>query len=322
MLSRRAILAEPGRFEMIKEEITPGPDELLVKVRVCGLCNWEINHYHGVVGQCPQPLGHEWAGEVVGMGESVKGFEIGDHVVAMPVYIGFADYAVLDYRRAIKLDPAVKLEQALGEPLKCVVTVTRASNARPGDCGVLYGCGPMGLWCAQILSGGSLNALIAVDTDDAKLELAKKYGVTHIANPLRDDVAAIVAQATGGHMADFVIEGTGVPELLNDCVRLLRTTGRGRVVLMSSHKRPCHDFDFREMVSRSAELIVAHAKYSEDQMEDMRRGLRFLENGVIKMDDIITHRYELADISRAFEDLVNKPAGYIKGIVVPDAAAE
>ena len=88
---------------------------------------------------------------------------------------------------------------------------------------------------------------------------------------------------------------------------------------MSSHKHPCKNFDFREMVTRCAELVVAHAKYSENQMEDMRRGLRLLERGIIQMDDIITHQYELADISDAFENLINKPKGYIKGIVVPKA---
>lgn len=317
MKTRRAVLAEPGRFEIIQDDVEPNDTELLVKVEVCGLCNWEINHFQGIVGQCPQTLGHEWAGVVVGMGKDVEGYEIGDHVVAMPVYVGFADYAVVDYQRAIKIDKALPLTHALGEPLKCVITVTRAANAKPGDCGVIYGCGPMGLWSTQVLAGGNLNALVCIDTDDEKLALAQKYGATHTANPLRDNVQQVVAEATNGHLADFVIEGTGIPELLNDCVKLLRLSGRGRIVLMSSHKRPCKDFDFREMVTRCAELVVAHAKYSEDQMEDMCRGLRLLERGVIKMDDIITHQYELADIDQAFETLLHKPKGYIKGIIVP-----
>ena len=319
METRRAVLTEPGKLEIRTEDIRPGDRELLVKVAVCGLCNWEINHYQGIVGSCPQTLGHEWAGVVAGMGKDVAGFELGDHVVAMPVYVGFADYAVIDFERAIKIDKDLPLTHALGEPLKCVVTVTRAANARPGDCGVIYGCGPMGLWCTQILSGGNLNALVCIDTDEEKLALAKKYGATHTINPLKANVEQEVLEATGGHLADFVIEGTGIPELLNDCVRLLRLSGRGRIVLMSSHKHPCEKFDFREMVTRCAELVAAHAKYSENQMEDMRRGLRLLEKGVIRMDEIITHQYELADIGAAFENLVSKPKGYIKGIVVPKA---
>ncbi len=319
MLTRRVILREPGKFEIIREEIQPKDRELLVKVAVCGLCNWEINHFQGIVGQCPQTLGHEWAGVVVGMGKDVVGFEIGDHVVAMPVYVGFADYAVIDFERVVKISRELPLTHALGEPLKCVVTVTRAANAKPGDCGVIYGCGPMGLWCTQILAGGNLNALVCVDTDDEKLALAKKYGATHTVNPLRDNVVESVTQATNGHLADFVIEGTGIPEVLNDSVKLLRMTGRGRIVLMSSHKHACKNFDFRDMVTRCAELVVAHAKYSEDQMEDMRRGLRLLERGVIRMDDIITHQYELAEIATAFDNLISKPKGYIKGVVVPNA---
>lgn len=317
MQTRRAVLTAPGEFAIVTEDIAPGRDELLVKVEMCGLCNWELNHYAGIVGSCPQTLGHEWAGRVVAMGPEVQGFSIGDKITVMPVYVGFADYAVVDYRKAYKLKEETNVVHALGEPLKCVVTVVRATRARAGDFGVLYGCGPMGLWATQILAGNTLAGLIAVDVDDEKLALAKKYGATHVINPDKADVIAEVGKITGGHMADFVIEGTGVPELLNTCVLLLRTTGRGRIVLMSSHKRPCKEFDFREMVSRSAELVVAHAKYSANQDEDIRRGIRFLESGVVKMDDIITHRYGLDEIKQAFEDLLHKPKGYIKGVIIP-----
>lgn len=317
MKTRRAILTDPGVFTLVEDDLCPNRDELLVKVGACGLCNWELNHFAGVVGTCPQSLGHEWAGEVVDMGAEVQGFAIGDLITVMPVYVGFADYALVDYRKAYKLRPDVAVEHALGEPLKCVVTVTRAARPEAGDFGVIYGAGPMGLWATQILSGNSLAGLIVVDLDDAKLFLAKKYGATYVINPGNRDVQNEVMRITNNHMADFVIEGTGVPELLNTCVKLLRPTGRGRVVLMSSHKHPCREFDFREMISRSAELVAAHAKYSLNQDEDIRRAIRFLEDGVIQMDDIITHRYRLEEIARAFAELRNKPPGYIKGVVIP-----
>jgi threonine dehydrogenase-like Zn-dependent dehydrogenase len=317
MKTKRAILTAPGQFDIVTADISPARGELLVKVDVCGLCNWELNHYAGIVGQCPQTLGHEWAGGVVDMGAETEGFSVGDKITVMPVYAGFAEYAVVDYRKAYKLRRETNVAHALGEPLKCVVTVARAAKAGVGDFGVIYGCGPMGLWAIQILAGASLAGLIAIDVDDGKLGLARKYGASRVINPGKGDPLAEVAEITAGHMADFVIEGTGVPELLNTCVRLLRPSGRGRVVLMSSHKRPCKDFDFREMVARSAELVAAHAKYSLDQDEDMRRALRFLEDGIIRMDDIITHSYRLEDIGKAFEDLSRKPKGYIKGVVTP-----
>lgn len=318
MITKRAILTAPGEFSIIKDDVAPSDEELLIKVEVCGLCNWELNHYAGIVGTCPQPLGHEWAGYVVDMGSKVEGFSVGDKVTVLPVYVGFAEYAVVDYRKAFKLRPETNIMHALGEPLKCVVTVIRAANASAGDFGIIYGCGPMGLWAAQILSGNFLAGLIAVDIDDNKLALAKKFGATDVINPRKQDVIEATKEITKGHMADFVIEGTGVPELLNTCVRLLRTTGRGRVVLMSSHKEPCKEFDFREMVSRSAELVAAHAKYSSDQIEDIKRGIGFLESGVIRMDKIITHKYPLEDIGHAFQDLLHKPDDYIKGVITPN----
>lgn len=318
MRSRRALLRAPGNFEIITEDIVPSADELLVRVEVCGLCNWELNHYAGVVGDCPQFLGHEWAGYIVEIGQNVKGFSIGDKVTVMPVYVGFSEYALVDYRKAVKLANHVDVSKALGEPLKCVMTVNQATEAKAGDIGVVYGCGPMGLWNIQIFRGNFLSKLIAIDIDDEKLALAARYGATHTINPRREDVLEKVSDITRGHFADFVIEGTGIPEELINCVKLLRQSGRGRIILMSSHKKPAASFDFREMISRSAVLVVAHAKYSSDQLLDLKRGIAFFESGIIQMDDIITHCYSLDEIGKAFEDLKNKPKGYIKGVVYPN----
>ncbi|NMA65202.1 MAG: zinc-binding dehydrogenase [Clostridiaceae bacterium] len=291
---------------------------MLVKVGGCGLCNWELNHWKGLIGPNPQPLGHEWAGEVVQLGEDVEGFEIGDLVSGESVGMtGFSEYLIANAKGCFKLDKSVDTQTALVEPLQCVVTVLNAAAPEAGDYGIIQGCGPMGLWCVQALSGNFQSGLIAVDIDDYKLELAQKYGATHTINSSKTDVKERIAEITKGHMADFVIEGTGIPALLNNAVPYLRRNGRGRLVLMSSHEEPCKEFDFREAIERSIEIRVAHPAYQLKPQDNLRRAIEFINRGVFKMDEIITHKFTLDEIQKAFETLENRPSDFIKGVVVP-----
>lgn len=319
MKSKIAVLIEPKRFEIQEREIVPNADQVLVKVASCGLCNWELNHWFGLIGDCPQAIGHEWNGVVVELGSSASKFKIGDRVTYCPMgqkRPGFSEYVAAEENMIHLVPDHVPLELALGEPLKCVTTVVRATRAEAGDYGILLGCGPMGLWCLSILAGNSLAGLIAVDVDDAKLAIAQKYGATHVINPARQDLAAEVERITNGHLADFVVEGTGSPRLLESAMNLVKN-GRGRVVMMSSHKEKAKDFDFRIAVAKALEIIVAHPKYSVDTADDMRRALDLLGKGIFHMDELITHRYRLEDINQAFHDLEHKPDGFIKGIVLP-----
>jgi len=317
MKTRQAILLEPGRIELTDVELRPGPHDVLVKVAACGLCNWELNHWHGKLGKCPQSLGHEWSGKIVEAGSEVNWLKPGDAVTGLPPKLfGFSEYMVLGASNCLKLDEHVNPEHALGEPLKCIVTVLRAAAPEPGDCGIIVGCGPMGLWCIQALSKGILGRLIAVDVSPEKLRLAHKFGATHVVNPKEGNAAELIGDITGGHMADFLIEGTGVPEVVNQAVLYLKT-GRGRYVMMSSHERPAEGFDWRPVQDKGVIVKGAHPAFSADQADDMRRAANMINNGVFKMDGVITHKFPLDDIQRAFETLERKPSDYIKGIVVP-----
>jgi len=315
MKTKRAVLVEPGRFEIRELDVQPNAGEVLVKVSSCGLCNWELNHFHGKEGSYPQEIGHEWNGVVAQLGEGVTTLQVGDRVVGL-AFPGFTEYTVVDENVCTKIGDSTKLEEALGEPLTCVLNVLRAARPEAGDYGVVLGVGPMGLWCVSALAGNFLTGLIAIDVDDEKLALALKLGATHVIHSKKENVEERIREITGGHMADFVIEGTGIPELLEAAIEYVRD-GRGRLVLMSSHENPASSFDFRTAIGKSLELIVAHPKYSWNLKDDTRRAVELLEKGVFKNEEIITHVYSLDDIQRAFEELEDKPDGFIKGIVVP-----
>jgi threonine dehydrogenase-like Zn-dependent dehydrogenase len=318
MKTKTAFLTAPGKFELGEAELFPKGDQLLVKVAACGLCNWELNHWKGILGTCPQTLGHEWAGTVVETGKEVKSIKTGEMVTILPDSLsGFSEYALVSEKNCCRLDAKVNPVYALGEPLKCVTTVLRAAAPEAGDHAVVQGCGPMGLWCIQALAGNLLSSLIALDIDDTKLEYAKKFGATHTINSKTEDAAKRIEEITEGHLADFVIEGTGVPALLNSAQRYLRRTGRGRLLLMSSHESICKEFDFREAIGRGSRIISPHPAYSADQADDLRRAVSLMNRGVFRVEEVVSHVFSLDDIQTAFETLENKPAGYMKGIVVP-----
>lgn len=316
MLTKRAYLTEKGNFTIKEIDLKPKADEILIKVAICGLCNWELNFWKsngGMYSEYPALLGHEWSGIVVEVGEEVTKFKVGDKVTSYE-YGGFGDYNVAKECMCYKVNPEIKYENAMGEPIKCISTVLTAAAPRVGDTGVILGCGAMGQWCIQSLAGGSLSNLIAIDIDDKKLEIAKKHGATHVINSKTEDAVKAVEEITGRAMADFLIEGTGVPEVLNTAADYLRA--KGRLVLMSSHERCAKEFNFSPIFLKGITLYGASPALSLDPEDDLKRGTVLINSGKINNNLLVSHRFDLNDINKAFDTLDHKPSDYIKGIVV------
>jgi threonine dehydrogenase-like Zn-dependent dehydrogenase len=318
MKTRRAVLTAPRKIEIREIDLNPpAAGQLLVKIAACGLCNWEQNHWKGLLGQCPQSLGHEWGGTVVEIGTGVKGFAAGDKVSGLPDSLtGFSDYILTGAATCLKLAAHVDPAQVPGEALKCIITVLRGTAPEAGDIGVVLGCGPMGLWCIQGIGNTLPAALIAMDVSPLKLDLAKQFGATHTINPRQEDTAARIREISGGHMADFVIEGTGVPETLNAAVTCLKK-GRGRLAIMSSHERVSEGFDWRPVQDKGLMIMSTHPRYSTNEFDDFRRAIMLVNKGTFHMDGIISHRFPLERVQEAFETCEHKPVDYIKGVVIP-----
>ena len=322
MITRRAYLKEPGRFEIEERELVLKSNQILVKIKLCGLCNWELNFWWGTDGpdgyyqNYDGVLGHEWAGIVEAVGEDVTKFQVGDKVTYLPgenEFGGFSEYSVFDERDCYKLNPDVDLYNAMGEPSKCITTVLR--NAAPviGDNGLIQGCGPMGLWCIQGLKSSFLSSIIAVDVDDDKLALAKKYGATHTVNPMKENAEERIAEITGGRLCDFAIEGTGNSGLLQGIMRFLRQ--QGRLIIMSTYSKKIPEFDLTLLNEKCIKIFPAHPESSPNEKEDMERAVQLINRGTFHNEDIISYRFKLEDINKAFDTLNHKPKDYIKGII-------
>lgn len=234
-----------------------GPDDLLVRVRAALTCGTDIKvfqrGYHARMIMPPALFGHELAGDVVAVGANVKGFEIGQRVVAansapclqcfycrrgrlnLCEDLLFNNGAYAEYiripSRIVRLNTYIipphldYRDAALAEPLACVVKGTEDSEVRPGDTVVVIGVGPIGSMFIRLakLRGARV---IAVGRRRNKVEKALQLGADRIlaTEELPNPVAA-VRELTGGHGADIVIEAVGKPETWNWSVEMLRRGG-------------------------------------------------------------------------------------------------
>lgn len=321
MKFKRAVLTKPGEMKIVEVDEEPGEGQVLIEIASCGMCNWELGFWQGELNYqgYPHKLGHEFAGTVAKVGPGCTRYKVGDKVTALDRgFGGFAEYRVTAESKCLPLAEHVDPRYAMGEPQKCILTVLRAAAPEAGDYGVVQGCGPMGMWCIMALAGKTLAGLIAVDVDDAKLELARKYGATYTINSRTEDAAAKIVEITEGRGADFVIEGTGIPQLLDKAQDYLKTGRGARLLLMSSHHDACPSFDFRKTIAKGAQIIAAHPPYSSDEYEDFRRAVALINNGTFDNRALVSHEFPLSQIQTAFETLEHKPAGFMKAIVIPD----
>jgi len=314
MQTRRAMLVEPGRFEIENVAIAPQPGEVLVRMTACGLCNWELGHWRGQLGAAPMSLGHEGCGEIVELGKDVSRLRVGDAVTGLPDSLCcFADYFILREAMAINVTRAPEPGLTLGEPLVCIQNVVRTAQPQAGDIVVVVGCGPMGLWCIQNLAGAIPGALVAVDIDPAKLDLAKRYGATLAITP-RTHPPGETLLANCGRLADVVIEGTGKPAGIAQAIDLLASGGH--LVVMSSFESPAL-VDLMTCCAKHLRIDFAHPGIFGDTGDCLRRVEACVNRGVYRFGEVITHRFPLESIQEAFSALEHKPVGYLKGVVTP-----
>ena len=340
MKRRGAVLVEPGRFETEEDEISPGPGELLVAVEAAGLCPWDLLSYQGQWreevpkwlggeisglsarlytyeqwGEYPKRLGHEPVGRVVEVGRGVRGFAPGERVTG---FFGeaFADVAIAPADQVLKVSPGIPPQHALGEPLSNIIIAVRAASVEIGDYVLLIGCGCLGLNILSGLAGTPAAEIIAVDLKADALRLAKECGATITLNAGQVDVIEEVLRITEGRGVDVAIEACGVPAVLDTCAACLRREGQGRLILAGGHTSPA-TYDLAPLCIYGAVIHAAWPRHSHDRMDDLRRALLMLARGRFPMERLITHRFRLEEIGQAFETMLHRPGGYIKGVVVP-----
>jgi Zn-dependent alcohol dehydrogenase len=226
----------------------------------------------------------------------------------------FAEYAVVPEMGCVPAPAALDFP-ALAL-IGCSVTTgvgAAVFNARvqPGDGVAVIGCGGVGL---NVLQGARLagaTTIVAVDVKDAALDLARKFGATHVVNARREDAVARVQALTGGG-AHFAFEAFGSGATTRLAVDVLRKRGTAVVVGIA----PVGDTAPIEPVvlTRGEKTLTGCYYGSAHPRQDMPRIADWVERGLLDVAGLVTRRYALADINRAYEDIETDAVG--RGVIV------
>ncbi|MEM2940630.1 MAG: zinc-binding dehydrogenase [Thermoproteota archaeon] len=316
MKRKVAVLVEKGRIELVEEEIPSlGKEDVLIKVRACGICTGDLYGFSGypVWFKLPSPLGHEPTGEIVEVGANVTKFSKGDHVTALGGP-GFSDFVVVNESYVEKIPESIPFEYAIGEPLACAVNAVRLVHPKLGDNVAVVGTGFMGLLLVQALNRLGLSNLVGVDVSNERLRLARHYGANMVLNPKEIDVFKETLAITEGKGFDMVIEATGNPTGVGLATRLVKQ--KGRLAIFSYHTNPV-EVDLREWDSRGLEVIMTSPARADDMRENLKIAAQMMTRGNFNLEKLVTHKWVLDEIQKAFEYASKKPSDYIKGVIVP-----
>ena len=211
---------------------SPGPEDVLVAVRACGICGTDVHIVDGEYSPARYPVipGHEFAGEVVAVGREVTGISIGAIVTADPnnpcenpwgcgvsVAGACADYVVVRSWQARVLPGDFDVSVgALVEPLSCAVHGYDLVRANLGDRFLIYGAGTMGLLLVALAARVGAISVSVVEPNAARCDLARSLGATRV---------FASSQPFDGESFDLVIDATGVVGAIEDGLSRLKRGG-------------------------------------------------------------------------------------------------
>ena len=319
-------------------------DGVVVQVKACAICGSDVHGYDGGSGrrQPPIVMGHEAAGVITEVGRDVTMYQVGDRVTFdSTIYCGkcwycrrgmvnlcedrmvlgvacddyrnpgaMAEYVAVPERVLYKLPEGVSFPQAaVVEPLSIAVHAAALSRLKLGDRAVVVGTGTIGLLILQVIKAAGVTELIAVDIDDAKLEVAKKLGATRVINSTREDVSAAVRELTDGRGADIAFEAVGIGATLNNAIDSVRMGGS---VVMVGNVAQKADFPLQKCVTRQIALQGSCASSGEyDICLDM------IAHRMVDTDSIISKVVPLSEGAEWFSRLHAAEPGLIKVVLEP-----
>lgn len=318
-------------------------DEVIVRVKACSICGSDVHGYDGKSGrrQPPVIMGHEAAGIIEKIGKNVTTFEVGNRVTFdSTVYCGkceyckkgqlnlcvdrrvlgvacddyrsqgaMAEYMAVPERILYKLPDSVTYVQAAGvEPLSVAMHAVAMSRLCLGDRAVIVGAGTIGLLLTQLIKAAGALEVIVSDLDDSRLEMAKKFGATHVVNSSKED-AAVILSCTDGKGADIAFEAVGISPTLNAAIDSVRAGGS---VVMVGNLAQKVDFPLQKCVTRQIDLQGTCASAGEyDVCLDM------IGKGKVDIDSIISKVAPLETGGQWFDRLHAMEPGLIKVVLEP-----
>jgi L-iditol 2-dehydrogenase len=310
-----AVLVEPQRIEVVERKLRDlGPTDVRVQVTACGVCASDVDFWQGKSQRAmPEPLGHEPAGIVVGVGRDVTSLALGDRVACWVEGGGFSEELVTEERHCIAVDPECPFPE-IAEPLACVVNAVELAAPSLADDVVVVGAGFMGNLLQLVLKQQGPSSITVADVRLAALERALSLGATTVVDTSHESLSDRVAGSRRGG-ADVVFEVTGAQAGLDLAESATRMSGK--LCIVGYHQGGTRQIRLGHWNWMAFNIVNAHFRDRATILSGMRKGLRLVETGVLDVAPLMTNTFPLACIGDAFEMALAKPGAFAKAIIQP-----
>jgi (R,R)-butanediol dehydrogenase/meso-butanediol dehydrogenase/diacetyl reductase len=331
-----AVIHGPGDLRLDDvQRPKAGPDDVVIKVAATGICGSDVAYriMGGVSGPSgkPLPIGHEFAGEIVEVGENVRTFKVGERVAYNSFnspadfgrgspQAGFSNYVSLQnidsHAQSLeRLPDGVSLEHAaLVEPLSVAMHAVNRADPKPGESIAIFGAGPIGLGIIIALRWRGIEDIAVFDLSKLRLDRAMALGARAAFDPRETPPAKALGELRGyadlrGHpmpSTNIYFEATGAEGLLEDIINFCHLGSR--IVTVAIQKKPL-------TVSAGAIMgkeltLMGSLGYPKEFPEVMTK----LAEGAVDPEMMISHRYPFADFLAAFETAAD-PASSAKVLI-------
>jgi len=300
--------------ETAEPQLADQPGQIVFQPEITCLCGSDLPYFDEEAGEYPRTLGHSLH-EMIGTVTATTGdrFQPGERVLAVPVnQVGLFERYVLSEERAIPLDPRAAPEEAmLAQPLGTVLFAVKKLGSVLDQSVVVVGQGPIGQLFNLVLRNLGAREIIAVDRLPARLRRSPAHGATAVIDSSQVDPVAAVRAVLNGELADVVVEAVGHrDQALDLCVQLCRKAGR--LLYFGVPPQEIERIGWRELFRRN---LTVHTSVDPDFRRDFPLAMRFIAEGRIDVSRLITHRFELAEIQRAYEVFRDREEGALKVLV-------
>jgi L-gulonate 5-dehydrogenase len=335
------VVEQPGKLVIAQPpEEQPGPGEVLVRVARAGICGSDIHILHGSnpFARYPRVIGHEIAGHVAAVGAGVDTLMVGDQVVVDPViscgrcypcrigrsnvcvnlevlgvhrHGGFRDTLVVPQQNALRISSDIPSNvAALAEPLSVAANVLTRTGISAEDTVLVFGAGTVGLTVLQVCRMHGARAIVC-DIESARLERALAFGADRVINSRETDLETAVKREHEGLGPSVVIDGAGVPSLLDLACRV--ASPAGRIGLLGFSTEPSQLVQ-QQVVGK--ELTVVGSRLNRRLLPDV---IGWLESGKLTPEPMITQTFGAANAREAFDFVERYPEQAIKVQLAFDA---
>ena len=327
---------EPGLWLQTVPEPTPGPGDVLIKIKKTAICGTDLHIYNWDAWsrktiKTPMVIGHEFVGEVVAIGEGVKNFQPGQrvsgeghltcgtcrncragkrhlcidtHGVGVNRIGWFTEFLVIPEINVYPIPDWVEDEvAAIMDPFGNAAH-TALSYDLVGEDVLITGAGPIGIMAAAIAGKIGARHVVITDVNDYRLDLAKKTGATRTVNINRENLKDIQKELGMNEGFDIGMEMSGVVSAFDQMLENMNHGGKIAMLGIFANK-PMLNTDLLIFKSLTLKGI-----YGREMFETWYKMINLLQSG-LDITPVITHRFYMEEFQKGFDVMNSGQAGKV-----------